>query len=351
VQLKLYRAGQDAGRGTDLPDPRAGGKSHQRGLISGAENRRADVLAKVVARIARRDPDVMAFRQSHLRGDLVAPEDVTELLSSAVLRVIPLERLDRLGIPLLGHRVRATTYLRPGRPGEGQVRVRGARVSWPNGSVTLRMPPVTLVRHEREVASLLCGARGAQPRRVFSRPFSFLDDARILAGRLAKRYSWRESEAAWFLLTDDHPPYDSVLIDLSDPEPPSRPDGQIALRVRPWVSAVTVARAYRSCQRILLRQRMRGISKEKLDLFEFVESHRPPPPRPPNWPRLFDRWRLSSRFRREAPPRTWRQFQRDFGRVKKMILRPEPRQMKRSRRLPDSSRPSQSRSARPPSPR
>jgi hypothetical protein len=67
---------------------------------------------------------------------------------------------------------------------------------------------------------------------------------------------------------------------------------------------------------------MRGISEEKLNLYEFVELHKRGPAERPDWSGLFRLWRQSSSARRNNPPRDWRQFQRDYGRTKKLLLGP-----------------------------
>jgi hypothetical protein len=167
------------------------------------------------------------------------------------------------------------------------------------------------------------GPYGTPPKMVVPRPFSFLDDVRVLAGRLAHRYSWPEPEAAWFLLTDEPPPYEPVLIDLIPSRPPSLPDGQVVLRLRPWVSEQAMRRGYKACQRILLGHRKREITIAKLALFEFVETRMPPPPARPNWPDLFRQWQ-GTKARRNYPPRTWRHFRLAYLHVKRILLGPVP---------------------------
>jgi len=289
---------------------------------STSEKRRAKVLAQIVARQARQDPEVLNFRRTHLGGTLVAPERVPSLMRSVALRFLSRWRLREAGVPVLDHRAEVTTAYRPLPPGEGGIRTQAVKIKWRSRCLTLPLRTEALPREGSGAPELLCGSPNSTPKLVVLLPHSFLDDARILAGWLAQRYSWREPQAAWFLFTDDAPEYTPALIDLLPSMPTHLPDGQIVLRLRPWVSEDSVGRIYRRCQKQLLGHRKREISQDKLVLYEFVESHMRPPPDGPDWPGLFRLWRLGDSSRRTAPPRTWRQFQRDYSRTRALLLGP-----------------------------
>ncbi len=295
------------------------GVSRRVRVLPSSAKRRAAVMANLVAGMAREDDDVVRFCR-RLDGKLASPKDIPRLMSSLALQSLPWWRLEAASVPVLGHHASLTTYLRPGRPGEGQARVPGIAISWPSGKCTLHAPLLPHGKHDPYSRNLFWGAPGKGVETVVSLVNSFFHDLGIVSSLLASRYSWREAEATWFVLTDEPPEYLSALIDLHYPKPPLRPDGQIVLRLRPWVAAESVDRTYKACQRLLLGQRHRDLTEEKLALFEFVEANRPRPPERPGWKLLFEKWRQSSRSRHRSPPRTWRRFQGDYARVRAALL-------------------------------
>jgi hypothetical protein len=315
--LRVYDAGPGITRLLAVQGRPVRGDLGRRRLLSPAERRRADVLANAVAGVARMDPELRFFRSHYLRGKLVAPNRVSQLISSVALQSVTMGRLADSRIPLLGHRAQ---LCRPLPPAEGGISVPAVEVSWPGGHALVQSVGAARRTPKIDEPALLIGPRGRPPDRVLPLSHSFLDDLRDLATRLAQRYSWLEPQAAWFIVTDQPPEYAPALIDLLSARPPTKPDGMIVLRLRPWVSQSSVRRIYKSCQRFLLGRRCREVSEQKLELFEFVRSRKPSPPARPNWPSLFRLWRNGGSSRRTAPPWTWRQFQRDYVRVTKMLM-------------------------------
>src|SRR5258705_6595743 len=86
--LEVYRAGQADPLPGTVPHGRARKAQGLQAGLRESERQRAKVMERVVAGLARQDPDVQDFRRSHLGGELLAPEDIPELMASAVLRAL-----------------------------------------------------------------------------------------------------------------------------------------------------------------------------------------------------------------------------------------------------------------------
>jgi hypothetical protein len=284
------------------------------------ESIRARILGEAISAVVRADSGFIAFRDIHLSGLTLSKDEASRLLLSPALRVLPRRRIVELGIPLLEHRARLKSSTDTLDHNRASVSRQELSISWSRRRSHVESVQWPQYRRILRLPKYLSSSGGRAMHSTTVLPGAFLDDARILADRIAARFDWQNSEALWFLMTQVVPQYDAQEAFIIPAQPPAQPDARIGITVCSWASAETVRRLFLQCQKRVLGRRKRQLSAKMLELFEFVEANRLPPPAHPNWPDLFRQWKGSKSSRRESPPRTRRQFRRAYLHVKRLLL-------------------------------
>jgi hypothetical protein len=193
-------------------------------------------------------------------------------------------------------------------------------VSWAGGHKHEESVEWPMYRSFLVLPSGVLDADGHRVASVRLLPGAFLDDARIIARRVADTYYWRDAEALWFLLTDVHPDYAAHEVFVSPPQLPGQPDARITITACSWVSADSIKRLFLQQQRHVLGQRKRQLTIEKLELFKFVETQWERAGIKLPWPELLRLWRRRPSTKRSPSPKDRRQLQRDYSRTRNLLL-------------------------------
>jgi hypothetical protein len=123
------------------------------------------------------------------------------------------------------------------------------------------------------------------------RPGSVLDEVRVLGEELTRQFPWTLPEAVWFVVSDDVPYVDPVRVTVTPGTTSVCRSATIVVAAAPWVSAHTIARAYRSAQQDALGppRRRRPPDGITLALAPFVEERRQQRP-PMTFPAILEEW-------------------------------------------------------------
>lgn len=289
-------------------------------LTDERERARSAATAIAVAEMAAEAPKVQRYRQEILGGAVLTSDGADAFLDSPALAVFDARWLVAQKIPIVGHEARLVTSdavrFDNGCYGERVV----VHVDPPNDSIEMhfRWTGKTTSRREFQREVQFPGPRGVPTkRRVWER--SVLFDLAELAAWLAKRYMWREADAAWFVLTGVEPPIPPVRSSARWQGWGGCDRALVTLDVDPCTSSRTVERVYREWQRRLRPAKARSMD-HGVEVFRFVVAHKRTNGRRPIWKALAGEWD------RTHPDRSygtaWRNLSRDYHRAKKALLFP-----------------------------
>jgi len=247
--------------------PPQGGVPYSRTFdyISDRERDRLEVRAEVLAKHAASDEAVQAFRDRFLGGELLAPEQAQEFVTSLANQNLPVQWFDKHGVSFLGHTIDTRTSTSDYRgkiieftiwPAGIDCRVEKHALSEEyGGGATLSVAgdPSDVRQRRRNDVSLPIAEEGRDPIahdglldlgywRGFTgyvRTDSPLGALRDLGVRLTKRYrGWKRNYATRFVLTGEPPKEVSPLWTEGGS------GGEIVMHVAPWISPESVKNAY-----------------------------------------------------------------------------------------------------------
>jgi hypothetical protein len=266
---------------------------------------RRDAISEYSAMDASTRIEVKRFRGDVLGGELLNDREALRFLESPAAQAFSVSALRTAGIDPVRHE--AELLKEQGDPQKSyHAAVRA------NGS-TLEFSSTGSERNEWQVR---LGGR-LLSLRVWDG--SVIHDLRRVASIL--RYTWREGEAEWFILTGRTPVL-SALAHSYDIHVASHGNrAVINLRVDAWVSAERVLALYRELQKAILRNRHnRPISERRLTLFRFVTEHADDEGEIPPWRTLLPEW---NQRHKKWTYKNVRNFSRDYWAAARLLLFPK----------------------------
>jgi hypothetical protein len=265
---------------------------------------RRDAISEYLAMDASTRIEVKRFRAEVLGGQLLTEEEALRLLESPAAQMFSAKALRAAGIDPVRHE--AELLEEQGYPQKSY------RALVRAGGSTLEFSPRASERREWRV-------------RLVGRWLSLLiwdgsvtHELRRVASVL--RYTWREGQAEWFILTG-RTPLLSALGHSYDIHVASHGNrAVINLHVDAWVSAERVLALYRDLQKSILGNRHnRPISERRLTLFRFVTEQADEEGEIPPWRTLIVEWnRRYTKWRYENV----RNFSRDYWAAARLLLFP-----------------------------
>jgi hypothetical protein len=140
-----------------------------------------------------------------------------------------------------------------------------------------------------------------------------LDELRKLAEDLAKFYPWEPAQAAAFVLEGLIPLATPFMLRLPQTWHETRPTrAKLVMEVDLWMPASSVIRAYRAAQRQVLPGHNRPVSRQSLDLVNFVLAHPSE-----SWQKRLEFWNSEHPTAHYA---TYRSLRWAFVRARKSLL-------------------------------
>jgi hypothetical protein len=241
-----------AGQPTDAPR-----MVEERGPARARERRaarsRMEALSALLAREAAQEPEVLAFRQKVLKGQLIDYTEVEQWIRKQGETDGPASSwLSDLVIP------------------------EGTRTDFDGPALTFD-PPLVIERLDPRQGdtfgikseTLAYGTPGkAWTQRVVVHSRGVLDHLRRLSGDLARRYGWQDAQGTIFVLTGKMPLIPTIRTTRSFRGPLSG-TSRIVLDIDPTVTAQEVAEAYRQVRREMIRGRARPLSEKHAQLARF----------------------------------------------------------------------------------
>jgi hypothetical protein len=315
------RAGDadDGIRGKGTPPRTKSEKREVVPLMTELERRYVEVLSAFVAKKASKTDAVVDFRKEILDGAILTPEEAASLLLSEPAAFLSRAKFKDLRIPVVGHRLR-------GRRGRTHARVikRKWRIEWREGSEGWKSREVPyscdedrrLGPHSWGIERLSFppqeGMTDLLVTEVTVYPGAVLDELRVRAEELAKRYDWDEAAATWFILTDATPVILPIQSGMRSTWGGIRDNWWINLSFQPWLSFKTVTQVVKDAQRAILGKRSYPITKASLELFRFlvIEHGIDEEASKPDWTKWMKAW---NREYPEHPRWHWNNA-RNFGR-------------------------------------
>jgi hypothetical protein len=208
---------------------------------------RAELFGDYLAMVAANTPEVRAFREAVLGGQMLNEEQAYAFLSSPVTRCCSLTFLSAWEVPPVGH-----TFAVDEKELEREdAWTRGFPISIdpPGITKTIRLSGDTkrylplLTFPSKEVRG---GKRHAE--HVTVAVGSVLDDLRRVSESLEEWYPWELADATWLVLTGQPPPVPPARGSYRIRRGSHYAYGQITITAMPWVPAETVFELYRKAQ-------------------------------------------------------------------------------------------------------
>lgn len=320
---RLFDAFDEGARsgGRARPSSTSREESDPRPYVTATEIRIAALCAKEVRRQIRNDQDVREFRSDYLGGETLNEADARRLLSAVAPGFLSFKRLGGPTTSLAAHRSKVISddWL---YPSDGAaVREVRFRIDAPKPvhSEHAAVPQYRL--KALPIPDRISGDDPARKLTVAYAPGSAFSVLARMGERIAGRFHWSEADAVWFLLTDEPPDMPAIRSLTMRRWSSAHGDLSITLTVRPWVSPQSVARFYRYAQNAMLGRRFRPFGDAQVKAWEFIESRTQPDGTRPPWPSLFAEWRQKHRG---SGATTWKNFARDFHRVRRAMMPPGP---------------------------
>gem|GEM_PF-2894200 len=242
-----------------------------KGQLDPKEVKRAEVLAKELARIAAIDRTrglpavaVALFREHYLDGKTLSPKEAFDILRSPAAAYIDVTILKRLGLPAIGHISQITKQV------EQDPRTHlDIEVVWHGQAHQLwvEFHPSTLLRLEYPTEDGLIDV-------LHVRETAFLGELQRISTEASRTFLWNEAQATWFVLTGEPPTIPAIDARLEGGWNIGWAQLRIVLTIQPWVSAKSLMRIYRSLQYQLLGRTNRNPKIENLELMDFAAQRR-----------------------------------------------------------------------------
>jgi hypothetical protein len=287
---------------------------------------RSDAFSQYLLMKVAGEPFVEEYRRGVLGQPGLLTEEARELARSPAAAYFPASWFRKHRVPVVGHS--ATVELKESeRDRNGLYYIVDVYAEPPGAASRLK------VRPQRFQEFAFPGEDGFM-QRVRVLPWSVLGELLALGKLLVRSYPWSETMATWFVLTGEGQtvlPMDAQLEALDNE---GFTYATVNLKVEPWVPADDVRRSYLSIQRRILGRKKRNPSERNVAVFFFVVGHCNPrgPERPwwsgeggskrPTWSTLCDLWNREHPERHRWHYKDWRNFQRDYGRAKKILVNP-----------------------------
>jgi hypothetical protein len=149
--------------------------------------------------------------------------------------------------------------------------------------------------------------------------------------RLVATYGWPESEAAWFLLTNEVPVLPPVSAFANETEDVGPLGATIAVRILAGadVSDESVVATVNVARRVLFERRRGPLSVGRRAMAEFVERMVAHEKKPLSWPERYRRWEAEAGLPREWRFPDWRAMRRAYAHERAARAAP-------GRQLPDA---------------
>lgn len=288
------------------------------------EKRYAAALSMAIAFEASQVGEVIMFRTDRLNGEFIHPDQIDGFFDSPALRLIPLDMVDALELPLTQFRwdvheakrreknrwVDVDFTAPSGTPYQKWSQGYWHRITgWADRVILSAGPSVSEVVVDRTEDTSTIGFQyiGRLPeQRDFKRRMSIpavawsdsaAGELTRLAEFLSKSFAWTPAQATTFVVTGEVP----LIKPISGGTRRWLPDfgsyATIQIEVAPWLSKDTVQRAYRVMQDLSFRRSNRMPGERSVQLVTFVASRR-----------------MEAVSRQQAPP-TWEELRRAWNRA------------------------------------
>ena len=236
---------------------------------SGIRQIRLQILSDLTARQAETEEIVISFREIHLSKGLIKFEEVDEWIARQAKKDGPPSLYLRIPIP----------------DGYEPTRRNGRIFTEPPLAISDTSPATQI---ETELLSY------ASPddqwiRRIPVRHGGALDRLRVVSDSLARRFTWKDAQAATFVLTGMSPQLSSLRggIHMALSQPIS---SRINMEIDPTLTPEEVAERYKKLRARLVGARYRSMSEKHLRLAEFYGGHKP---EGITWAALMNQWNRS----------------------------------------------------------
>jgi hypothetical protein len=284
---------------------------------------RAWAMCVYWAKLAEGEEAVRSFRAKVTDGVAVSDVDARRLLASPAASLVSVRKFAKHGVPIVGHTSKLDVSERR-HPLDQHYNFYGTlRLAWPGGSEVMEFgnsgpaPPTPM-----EVWN------GTETTLIAPWPFSVLGDLRKTASKLAERYPWDISAAAWFVLTGEPPWVPPITVTAQGPDS-IRNHGTVTIKASHWVPEEDVANLY-SYMKAQTRPAP-TTSRRRLTLFCFVTERSSPTLErlttgidPPPWRSLQSLWNEEYPADHEWHYRDIRNFRRDFLEAWRSLTVPAP---------------------------
>jgi hypothetical protein len=284
---------------------------------------RAWALCVYWAKLAEGEAVVRSFRARVTDGVAVSDADARRLLASPAASLVSVRTFAKHGVPIVGHTSELDVSERS-HPLDRRYNFYGTlRLAWPEGVEVMEFknsgpaPPTPM-----EVWN------GTETILIAPWLSSVLGDLRKTASKLAERYPWDISAAAWFVLTGE-PPWVPPLTATAQGPDSIRNHGTITIKASHWVPEEDVANLYS-----YIKAQTRPApttSRRRLTLFCFVTERSSPTLErlttridPPPWRSLQSLWNEEYPADHEWHYRDIRNFRRDFLEAWRSLTVPAP---------------------------
>jgi hypothetical protein len=275
------------------------------------------------AKLAEGEEAVRSFRAKVTDGAAVSDAAARWLLASPAASLVSVRKFAKHGVPIVGHTSELDVFERS-HPLDQRYDFYGTlRLAWPGGAEVMEFknsgpaPPTPI-----EVWN------GTETTLIAPWPLSVLGDLRKTASKLAERYPWDISAAAWFVLTGE-PPWVPPLTATAQGPDSIRNHGTITIKASHWVPEEDVANLY-SYMKAQTRPAP-TTSRRRLTLFCFVTERSSPTLErlttgidPPPWRSLQSLWNEEYPADHEWHYRDIRNFRRDFLEAWRSLTVPAP---------------------------
>jgi hypothetical protein len=288
-----------------------------RSLLSQHDIARALYQSRRLADLAREEHEVVRTQKDFFDGHKLTAAEAVGLLESVAARLLPRDALTLNEVPLIGHAARICQPDGSRRASYNEDTV--FRIEWSGGGLR----EIPYLPYERAHSchcrnGLTATYDGQTPHWIDVWPGSLLDELGKISAILSQRYPWSEQAALWFLLTDQAPQLDPVLVKSRCWYGTRGTFASITMVIEPSVSESTVRKIYRDTQRRLFKTPRKSPESTSLDLVQFVDKKRSKSTSPLEWDQLRRNWRTEKQSERYGGSDSIR---RAYGRAMDWIIK------------------------------
>lgn len=271
--------------------------------------RRAHAFAARMARRLNTSREVLSFREEHLGGRALSPEEAYALLASPAALYLPAEFFEANGVPVVGHAAEIARYdfdpfatetnhlvmVRVDPPGitmKSQYAPSKPELTLPDDGTPYSRVCEYKGREGDEVKPptswpLAYHARDGYKKTIYPWPRSILYKLRQASHDLARVFGWKEEDMVWLLLTGEAPYLNPLRVSVSYArgKPPT-----VKMEAAAWMPAEVVEANFKNVQRQLLPGGPDKTPARSLEVCAFVERHIQDAPEKSVWPYLWGKW-------------------------------------------------------------